>query len=160
MRKSLAMMCLLLCLVLAGCGSGAPKADWELNIGGAVSNPLTVSYSDLVKMEQVELSDVLMEKSTGDDVITSWSGVPVASLFAEAGAPAEWSTVTAVAGDGYAIEISRDEMQDAIVALKDGGEWIATADAEHGPIRLVCPHSPANRWVFRLKEIQVNVSSQ
>jgi DMSO/TMAO reductase YedYZ molybdopterin-dependent catalytic subunit len=147
---------LLLVLVLTGCGSGAPKADWELGIGGAVSNPLTVSYGDLVKMEQVDLTDILMEKSTGDDVITSWSGVPVASLFEEAGAPAEWSTITAVAGDGYAIEISRDEMQDAIVALKDGGEWIATADPDHGPIRLVCPHSPANRWVFQLKEIQVN----
>lgn len=157
MRKTgIAMMFLLLVLVLAGCGSGAPKADWELNIGGAVSNPLTVSYNDLVKMDQVDLTDILMEKSTGDDVITSWSGVSIAGLFEEAGAPADWSTVTAVAGDGYAIEISRDEMQDAIVALKDGDEWIATADPDHGPIRLVCPHSPANRWVFQLKEIQVN----
>jgi len=157
MRKiGFVMGFLLLGLVLAGCGSGAPKADWELNIGGAVSNPLTVSYADLAEMEQVDLTDILMEKSTGDDVVTSWSGVSVASLFEEAGAPAEWTTVTAVAGDGYAIEISRDEMQDAIVALKDGGEWIATADPDHGPIRLVCPHSPGNRWVFQLKEIQVN----
>ena len=154
--RSMMIGVLLLGLVLAGCGSGAPKADWELSIAGSVSNPLSISYSDLVKMEQVDLKDILMEKSTGDDVITSWSGVPVASLFEEAGAPADWSTVTAVAADGYAIEISRDEMQDAIIALKEGENWIATADPDHGPIRLVCPHSPANRWVFQLKEIQIN----
>ena len=93
MRKTgIAMMFLLLVLVLAGCGSGAPKADWELNIGGAVSNPLTVSYNDLVKMDQVDLTDILMEKSTGDDVITSWSGVSIAGLFEEA-------------GDGYALSL-------------------------------------------------------
>jgi len=157
MRKTgVVILFLLLGLVLAGCGSGAPKADWELKIGGDVSNPLTLSYADLVKMEQVDLTDILMEKSTGDDVITSWSGVPVAGLLEEAGSPAEWSTVTAVAGDGYAVEITPDEMQDAIIALKEGEEWIATADPDHGPIRLVCPHSPANRWVFQLKELQVN----
>ena len=157
MRKTgFVIVFLLLGLVVAGCGSGAPDVDWELNIGGAVSNPLTLSYDELVKMDQVDLSDILMEKSTGDDVVTSWSGVPVAGLFEEAGAPAEWSTVTAVAADGYAVEITRDEMQDAIIALKQGEEWIATADPDHGPIRLVCPHSPANRWVFQLQEIQIN----
>ncbi len=157
MRKTgFVIVFLLLSMLVAGCGSGAPDVDWELNIGGAVNNPLTLSFDDLAKMEQVDLNDILMEKSTGDDVITSWSGVPVAGLFEDAGAPADWSTVTAVAGDGYAIEITRDEMQDAIVALKEGEEWIATADPDHGPIRLVCPHSPANRWVFQLQEIQIN----
>ncbi len=157
MRKTgFVIVFLLLSLLVAGCGSGAPDVDWELNIGGAVNNPLTLSFDDLAKMEQVDLNDILMEKSTGDDVITSWSGVPVAGLFEDAGAPADWSTVTAVAGDGYAIEITRDEMQDAIVALKEGEEWIATADPDHGPIRLVCPHSPGNRWVFQLQEIQIN----
>ncbi len=157
MRKTgFVIVFLLLSMLVAGCGSGAPDVDWELNIGGAVNNPLTLSFDDLAKMEQVDLNDILMEKSTGDDVITSWSGVPVAGLFEDAGAPADWSTVTAVAGDGYAIEITRDEMQDAIVALKEGEEWIATADPDHGPIRLVCPHSPGNRWVFQLQEIQIN----
>jgi len=157
MRKTgYAMMILLLALVLAGCGSGAPKVDWELSIGGTVSKPLTISFSDLAKRDQVDLKEILMEKSTGDDEVTSWSGVSVAKLFEEAGAPADWSTVTAVAGDGYAIEISRDEMQDAIVALKDGTDWIAKTDPDHGPIRLVCPHAPGNRWVFQLKELQVN----
>ena len=30
---------------------------------------------------------------------------------------------------------------------------------DHGPIRMVCPHTPANRWVFQLMELQVNAEA-
>jgi DMSO/TMAO reductase YedYZ molybdopterin-dependent catalytic subunit len=141
---------------LVGCGGGAPKVDWELKISGAVNKPLTLNYADLAKMPQTDLKDVLMEKSLGEDTVGSWSGVNLEDILKQAGASANYVSVTATAADGYAIEISKDELQDAIVALKENGEWIASADQEHGPIRLVCPHTPANRWVFQLQEIQVN----
>ncbi len=96
-----------------------------------------------------------MEKSLGEDTTGDWSGVSLEELLAKAGA-GEYVSITAVAGDGYAIEISKDELQDAIVALKENGEWIAEADPDHGPIRLVSPHTPANRWVFQLMALQVN----
>ena len=120
MRKTgIAMMFLLLVLVLAGCGSGAPKADWELNIGGAVSNPLTVSYNDLVKMDQVDLTDILMEKSTGDDVITSWSGVSIAGL-ARGGVTEALTTeqITALL----------DEMPDWLVAERESFQSVLTEE--------------------------------
>jgi DMSO/TMAO reductase YedYZ molybdopterin-dependent catalytic subunit len=157
MTKKLALIfALLLVLPLAACGGGAPKVNWELRISGAVSNPLTLSYSDLVKMPQQDLKDILMEKSTGEDEVTSWSGVSLDEILNKAGATADYVSITVTAADGYAIEISRDEMQDAIVALKDSSNWIATSDPDHGPIRLVCPHTPGNRWVFQLQEIKVN----
>ncbi|HOG46870.1 MAG TPA: molybdopterin-dependent oxidoreductase [Anaerolineae bacterium] len=140
--------------VLAGCGGGAPKVDWQLQVTGAVSKPLSISYGELAKMQQADLKDVLMEKSRGEDEVHSFSGVPLAGLLEQAGA-GNVNTVTAVAGDGYAVEISKDELRDAIIALKQDGKWIANADKDHGPIRLVCPHTPANRWVFQLQEIQV-----
>jgi DMSO/TMAO reductase YedYZ molybdopterin-dependent catalytic subunit len=146
---------LLLAVVLAGCGGGAPEVDWTLGVGGAVSNPLAVGYAELAEMPQTELKDILMEKSLGEDTNGSWSGVALTELLARAGA-GEFVSITAVAGDGYAIEISKDELQDAIVALKENGEWIAEADPDHGPIRLVTPLTPANRWVFQLQEIQIN----
>jgi DMSO/TMAO reductase YedYZ molybdopterin-dependent catalytic subunit len=149
---------LLLAVVLAGCGGGAPDVDWTLGVGGAVSNPLSVSYAELADMPQTELKDILMEKSLGEDTTGSWSGVALTELFAQAGA-GEFVSITAVAGDGYAIEISKDELQDAIVALKENGEWVAEADPDHGPIRLVTPFTPANRWVFQLQEIQVNAEA-
>ena len=140
---------------LSGCGGGTPKVDWELSVSGAVTTPITLTFQELTKMEQVDLNEVMMEKSTGEDEVTSWSGVPVSELFAQAGV-SDFSTVTAVAGDGYAIEITKDEMEGAIVALKDKGEWIAEVTPDKGPIRLVCPKTPGNRWVFQLEEIQVN----
>ena len=140
-------------LIAAGCG--APKVDWELAVSGAVDTPLTLSFADLVKMPQTDLSEILMQRSRGEDTVESWAGVPLTEIFAQAGAGTV-AGITAIAADGYAIEVSADELQDAIIALKQNGEWIPKADPEHGPIRLVTPNTPANRWVFQLSEIQVN----
>ena len=155
-HKNLVLLILLLAVGLTGCG-GAPKVDWELAITGAVSTPLTLGYDDLAGMEFVDLNDILMEKSLGEDVVTSWSGVPLETILSQAGA-GDYVSITALAADGYAIEISRDETQSAIVALKSHGEWIVDVPEEEGkgPMRLVCPETPANRWVFQLQEIQVN----
>ncbi len=156
MKKSLIFCMLLLVVGLTGCG-GAPKVDWELAVTGAVSTPLSLGYGELTGMEQVDLSDVLMDKSLGEDEVTSWSGVSLEAILEQAGA-GDYVSITAVASDGYAIEISKDEVQAAIVALKKSGEWIVNVAEEEdkGPIRLVCPETPANRWVFQLQEIQVN----
>lgn len=142
-------------MLLTGC-SGVPKVEWELSISGDVSNPVTYTFDDLAKMEMVDLSDVLMEKSRGEDEVRSFSGVSLASLLEAAGASEDYSTITAIAGDGYAIEISKDEMTDGIVAMKQSGNWIVDEDPDAGPIRLVFPLTPANRWVFQIQEIIVN----
>ncbi len=143
-----------LLLALTAC-SGAPNVDWQLKISGDVDNPVTFTYKELVKKDRIDLNDIQMEKSTGEDEIRSWSGVRLSELLNEAGA-GDFSTITALAADGYAIEVSADELDNAIVALKDGGEWIADVSPDKGPIRLVTPETPANRWVFQLAEIQVN----
>jgi DMSO/TMAO reductase YedYZ molybdopterin-dependent catalytic subunit len=157
-NKVVLTVTLLLVLGLAACGGATPDVDWDLGVSGAVSSPLTLSYAELADMPQAELSDILMEKSLGEDTTGNWSGVALTELLDKAGA-GEYVSITAVAGDGYAIEISKDELQDAIVALKENGEWIAEADPDHGPIRLVCPLTPANRWIFQLMELQVNAQA-
>jgi len=157
-NKAILMVTLLLVLGLAACGGAAPDEDWTLGVSGAVSDPLSLSYAELVDMPQTELNDLLMEKSLGEDTTGDWSGVALSEILDQAGA-GEFVSITAVAADGYAIEISKDELQDAIVALKENGEWIAEADPDHGPIRLVCPYTPANRWLFQLTDLQVNAEA-
>ena len=157
MRNKVVIVVALL-LSLTACGGSAPDVEWTLGVSGAVSNPLTLSYAELVDMPQTELSEILMEKSLGEDTTGDWSGVSLEEVLTQAGA-GDYVSITAVAGDGYAIEISKDELQNAIVALQENGEWIAEADPDHGPIRLVCPYTPANRWVFQLMELQVNAEA-
>jgi hypothetical protein len=97
-----------------------------------------------------------MEKSRGEDEVRSFSGVELSDLLEAAGAPDDFSTITAMAADGYAIEITRDEMAGGIVAMKQSDKWIVKEDPGAGPIRLVFPETPANRWVFQVNEIVVN----
>ena len=145
----------ILLLSLTACGSGVPKVEWDLKISGDVQTPLTFTYDDLASREMVDLTEILMAKSVGEDEVTSWSGVDLSTLLSEAGAE-DFATITVIAVDGYAIEISADEMTDSIIALKDSGEWIAEVSPDKGPIRLVTPDTPANRWVFQVIEIQIN----
>ncbi len=153
-KKWLWIGILVIPILLNACG--APNVDWELSISGDISTPTTFTYDDLVNMPQVDMDEVLMEKSMGPDEVRSFSGVDLLTLLEEVGAPEDFSTITAIAADGYAIEISRDEMVDGIVAIKQGGEWIVDVDPDAGPIRLVFPSAPANRWVFQVTEIIVN----
>lgn len=157
-HKVLIVVMSLLALVLTACGGRVPEVDWTLNISGAVNNPLVLSFDELVELPQSELEGLLMEKSLGEDTTGDWSGVALTDILNKAGV-GEYVSITVVAGDGYAIEISKDELEGAIVALKENGKWIADADPDHGPIRLVCPHTPANRWIFQLKDLQVNTEA-
>jgi len=157
MKKRLVTKLIILLLVanIAACNAG-PKVEWELSISGAVSAPYSITYQELLDLDQTDLEDVFMDKSVGEDEYGSWSGVTVDHLLSKADVGPDYVTITAVAADGYVIEISKEELMGSIVALKENGEWIHKIDPEHGPIRLVCPQIPANRWVFQVLELQVN----
>ncbi len=157
LKKNTALLTLVLLMtVLVGCGPKIPDVDLTLKITGDVATPLELSFKDLAAMDQTDLNDILMEKSTGEDEITSWSGVPLDVILTKAGAPADFVSITVIASDGYSIEITKEELTSAIVALKDSGEWIPEVSPDKGPIRLVTPQTPANRWVYGVIEIQVN----
>ena len=154
-NRIITIVLLLAALAISACAS-SPKVEWQVKISGAVEKPMDLSFQDLVNLPQTDLNNILMDKSIGEDETTTWSGVKLEELLAQAGAADDFVTLTAFAADGYAIEISRDELKDAIIALKQNDEWIQKSDPEHGPLRLVCPQTPANRWVYQLTEIQIN----
>jgi DMSO/TMAO reductase YedYZ molybdopterin-dependent catalytic subunit len=149
------VLLIILSAALTACSS-APNVDWELAVTGEVDNPTVFTFAELADLPQVDVNDVLMEKSRGEDEIRSFSGVELAVILEMAGAAEDFSSITAIAADGYAIEITPDELVDGIVALKDGSDWIVKSDPNAGPIRLVFPTTPANRWVFQINEIVVN----
>jgi len=156
MRKTKLLIIFIFIGVMLTACSTTPDVDWNLTVSGAVKNPFTISFNELAELPQLDHADVFMDKSVGEDETGSWNGVSVDELFGKAGLDPDYVTVTAIAADGYAIEISKEELVGSFVALKQNGEWIYKSDPEHGPIRLVCPQMPANRWVFQLTELQVN----
>ncbi len=142
-------------LVVTGCqGSGAPKVDWTLEISGAVSKPLELSYADLAKRDQIVLENILMRKSQGEDTTNTWEGPALAPILEEAGISSRATGVSAFAADGYAIQMTMADLNDAIIALKVDGTWIAD-DKDHGPVRLVAPDKPANHWLYQVTELVV-----
>jgi len=156
MKRRLVIICILFLTVSISACNAVPNVEWELSISGAVGDPYSITYQELLELDQTDLEDVFMDKSVGEDEYGSWSGVTVNHLLSKAAVDSDYVTITAVAADGYAIEISKEELMGSIVALKENGEWIHKTDPEHGPIRLVCPQIPANRWVFQVLELQVN----
>ena len=164
-RRLMLTLALLLTLLLVACGGGdVPDADWTLTVSGSgVENELTLSYQELAEMEQIELTDVLMRKSRGEDQMTSWAGVPVDAILDQAGVKDDASTVTLIAADGYAIEGTLEDLNGAIIALKgehpDTGEmtWLVERPdaADQGAIRLIAPDKPANFWARQLVEIVI-----
>jgi DMSO/TMAO reductase YedYZ molybdopterin-dependent catalytic subunit len=133
-----------------------PNVDWKFKISRTVSNPMVLTYADLARMPQTELKDVLMQKTTSEDTVNTWMGVPLDEIATKVGADPQYVTILAKGDDGYEILISKNELKGAIIALKMDGNWISEKDKAHGPIRLVCPDTPANKWIYALVEIQFN----
>jgi len=146
-RATLAILTLAL-ILLASCG---PKVEWDLVIDGAVDNPKTLSYADLSGMKKNKLENILMAKSLGEDEITSWEGPSLDDVFGTVGVQDSATGVTVVAADGYAIQMTMDDMRGGIIALSRDGKSIA--DDEKGPIRIVIPGKPSNFWVFQIVQI-------
>jgi len=149
----LVLLIVLFTLLLTSCGTPAPTVDWEVSVTGAVSKPLTLSYKDLTKRDQVTLEQLLMQKSHGEDQINTWEGPALAAILEEAGASSNAVSLICTAADGYAKEIPMADLVDSIIALKMDGKWIA--GEEKGPIRLVVPSQPSDRWLFQLTSIEV-----
>ena len=64
-QKTMVSIILFAAVLLAACGGGAPKVEWELKVGGAVSTPLTLSFQDVAGLTQMDMKDYCMERRTG-----------------------------------------------------------------------------------------------
>ena len=154
-RTWIGWVVLLVALVaLSACAPRAPKVDWELEVTGAVSQPLTLSFDDLAGRDLDKLDKVVMERSEGDPDENAWEGVLLSKILDEAGASASATAIIFRAADEYEREVPLSDVGTAIVALKQDGTWL-TEDAKSGPIRIVIPGLPGSRWVGQLVEIEV-----
>ena len=136
--------------------SEIPKMKTTLELTGAgLGKPATYTFDQLAAMPMVRLDDVLMLKSHDDDEVTSWEGPALDHLLSAAEIKPGPMRVTLEAEDGYQIDVTLEDLEDAIIAMKDGeGRWLARAD-EDCELKLVPPHKPGNFWVMNLCRIKV-----
>ena len=156
-KKNLVLICILLVVIISAIILLKPKypnVNWTITFSSNLDQPVEVTYADLAKMPQSELSKILMEKTTSEDTIDSWSGPSLKEVIERIGADANFAYMSVMADDGYQAVLVPSDLENAIFALKKDGEWIAETDMAHGPIRLVCPKTPANKWVYAIIEIK------
>jgi DMSO/TMAO reductase YedYZ molybdopterin-dependent catalytic subunit len=149
-------------------------ATWQLNIGGLVGNPLTLSLADLMARESREVTFTLecsgnhgLPFLTGAIGNAVWTGTPLAPLLQEAGILAEGSEVVFFGTDTgpetvndlqlteqFARGMSLAEAMDPrnILCWGMNGEPLPAA---HGaPLRLIAPgwYGIANvKWLQRIE---------
>ena len=128
---SLVMLCLV--VVLAGCGSDeVEKTGTVLTING------TEYYqSEIEAMDQVTITAT--HPKSGE--VADYTGVSLLNLLDDAGLAAD--TITAVASDGYEVEIVMAEIPDtALLVIEDG------------TYRLIMPDMSSSAWAKEVVEIR------
>ena len=132
---------------------------WELEIGGMVERPMTISYPELMAMPMIErditLTCVSNEVGGGYVGGARWQGVRLADLLDRVGVRSGADQLLSTAVDGFQIgtpmAVVRDG-RDAMIAVGMNGKPLP---AIHGfPARIVTPglygFVSATKWLARL----------
>ncbi|OYR59404.1 molybdopterin-dependent oxidoreductase [Halorubrum halodurans] len=133
--------------------------SWSLDVDGAVAEPYSLAYDDLVgheeSLEQTTTMVCISNEVGGDLIGTAhWTGVQLSDLVAAA-EPAEGAVdVVTHAADGYseAIPMEIVERDDVLIAYGMGDR---TLETEHGfPARLLVPGRygmKMTKWIERIE---------
>lgn len=126
--------------------------QWQLEIGGLVRTPLTLSYTDIWTRPAVTFTSTLecISNPIGGDYISTavWSGFPLRSLLDEAGLQDGVVDIELRAADGYveSIPLSEALAADTMLVHTMNGQPL---DDSHGfPARLIVP------GIFGMKNVK------
>ena len=128
--------------------------DWDLTITGLVDRPFVVSLDELKAMPSVELTFDIHCVTKWSKFDTTWKGVRVRDVLAQAGVQANATHVIEHAEFGYTTNLPLADIttDEAIVAYEFEGEEIEPIHG--GPVRIVVPHLyfwKSAKWVRALE---------
>jgi DMSO/TMAO reductase YedYZ molybdopterin-dependent catalytic subunit len=122
----------------AGPTPHSPLDEWSFTIDGAVDEPLSWPWDELIALHAETITVDIHCVTKWSKLDTSWKGVSVDTLLANAQTEAEY--LTAWSDGGYTTNLALEDVTGgrAWVAYEYGGEPL---EAEHGgPARLLVPH--------------------
>lgn len=138
-------------------------ADWSLQIGGKVQNPLTLTYDDILKRPSMEKMVTLqcIDNEVAGELISNavWKGVSLKSLLEEAKPDITVEDVAMFGTDDYSdsITLNRALHYDVFLAYEMNGKPLTK---EHGfPLRAVVPglFGIKNvKWLRKIKLVDEN----
>lgn len=127
---------------------------WRLEIDGAVNTPMTLTWEDMLALEQVEDTSDFHCVTTWSKVDMSWRGVRLSTLLALADPQADATHAMCHAHDGYTTNVALEELlkDDVLLAHTYEGEPLPR---EHGgPARVITPQLYAwkgAKWISRIE---------
>lgn len=160
MRKSwIAVLAII--LLLAGCSQ--PTAEEE-NMGSftvtGMGEDRVISVADMIEQYEAVEMDVTSEDSAGEINEYHVKGIRLADVLAGEGiTEADYSSMRAVAGDGYAIEVPQEivAIRDIVLAYEIDGEALSE---DSKPIRLIVPEERSMYWVRNMVILDLIQSKQ
>jgi hypothetical protein len=127
-------------------------ASYRLALRGAVNNPLSLSFADLLARDAAEITATL-DCTSGWYTTQTWRGLPLSALLQEAQIHSAQVILVLIDVSGYAAAFSYAEAGEILLATHAGGQLL---DHWHGaPVRAVAPSRRGWQWVKWLVTIEV-----
>ena len=114
--------------------------EWNLNIGGLVDNPFTLTFEELTALPSVTLTTDIHCVTKWSKFDTVWRGVKLKDLLDRAGIQSDATHVMGHAEYGYTANLPLEDvlLDESMVVWEYEGEPIEPIHG--GPVRLLVPN--------------------
>ena len=135
------------------------QEEWRLSIDGSVQSPLSLTWSEMMALNQVDDTSDFHCVTTWSKIDMNWRGVRVSTLLALADPLEEATHVMCHAYDGYTTNVALEELLKDDVLLVHTYEGEPLPREHGGPARVITPQLYAwkgAKWINRFELITVD----
>jgi DMSO/TMAO reductase YedYZ molybdopterin-dependent catalytic subunit len=134
--------------------------DWSLSVWGAVEEPFSVRWDELMAMDQVTITTDIHCVTRWSKLDTTWTGVRVSDLLERAKVKPEGKYVMAHSDGGYTTNMPIELLYDPDVLVTHTFDG-KPLEADHGaPLRLLVPQRYFWKSAKFLRQIEIRTADE